>query len=113
MIVRDGPLGRRVMAMPFGTYGGPIVRRDHPDATAARRSLLEAFAERVRGGVMVAELTWFEGRRDELPAGLDASEGFTHVRALAPDFAALLTALPHSIRSRVRQAEEHGLVFQP
>jgi len=67
----------------------------------------------VRGGVMVAELTWYEGRRDELPAGLDASEGFTHVRALAPDFAALLAALPHSIRSRVRQAEEHGLVFSP
>src|SRR5438874_6551702 len=53
MIVRDGPLGRRVMAMPWATYGGPLVRRDHSDPAAARRALLAGFAERVRNGVMV------------------------------------------------------------
>jgi lipid II:glycine glycyltransferase (peptidoglycan interpeptide bridge formation enzyme) len=58
---------------------------------------------------MVSELTWYEGRRDELPADLIAADGFTHVRPLGPDFESLLAALPHSLRSRVRQAEEHGL----
>jgi hypothetical protein len=42
LIVRDGAVGRRVMAMPYGTYSGPIVRRGHPDATRVRRQLLEA-----------------------------------------------------------------------
>ncbi|MBI1795443.1 MAG: GNAT family N-acetyltransferase [Candidatus Eisenbacteria bacterium] len=111
MIVRDGLLGRRVMAMPWGTYGGPLVRRDHPDPGTARRVLLAAFAERVRGA-MVAELTWPEGHRDDLPRGLDAREGFTQVRGLASDFALILRVLPHSVRSRVRQAEEHGLAMR-
>lgn len=110
LIVRDGAFGRRVLAMPYGTYGGPIVRRGHPDPAAVRRQLLEGYAQLVRHAwVMVSELTWYEGRRDELPADLIAAESFTHVRPLGPDFANLLGTLPHSLRSRLRQAEEHGL----
>ena len=62
---------------------------------------------------MLSELTWYEGRRDELPSDLVAADSFTHVRPLDPDFEGLLRALPHSIRSRVRQGEEYGLVFRP
>src|SRR5437867_9940924 len=39
-IVREGVLGRTILAMPFATYGGPIVRRGH-DPAALRRRLLE------------------------------------------------------------------------
>jgi hypothetical protein len=110
LIVRDGALGRRVMAMPYGTYSGPIVRRDHPEPASVRRLLLEGFAQLVRHAwVMLTELTWYEGRRDELPAGLIAAENFTHVRALEPDFEAVHRSFTHSNRARLRQAESYGL----
>ncbi|HKQ59245.1 MAG TPA: GNAT family N-acetyltransferase [Candidatus Eisenbacteria bacterium] len=114
LIVHDGPLGRRVMAMPYGTYGGPIVRRGHPDPSAVRRMLLEGYAQLVRHAwVMLSELTWYEGLRDELPHDLVAAESFTHVRPLEPDFDKLLSGLPSQIRSRVRQAEENDLTVRP
>ncbi len=114
LVIHDGPLGRRVLAMPYGTYGGPIVRRGHPDPAGVRRLLLDGYAQLVRHAwVMLSELTWYEGRRDELPADLVATDGFTQVRPLAPDFAAILESLPHSIRSRVRQAEEQGVTVRP
>jgi CelD/BcsL family acetyltransferase involved in cellulose biosynthesis len=113
MITRDEPLGRRVMAMPYATYGGPLVRGDHPDPAAARRAQLAAYAAHVRSGVLLAELTWLRGRREELPDGMAATEGFTQVRPLGSDWAAIFRELPHSVRSRVRQAEETGVTFQP
>jgi CelD/BcsL family acetyltransferase involved in cellulose biosynthesis len=113
MITRDEPLGRRVMAMPYATYGGPIVRGDHPDPVAARRALLAAYAAQVRSGVMLAELSWLRGHRRELPDDLPVSEGFTQVRAIASDWPAIFRDLPHSVRSRVRQAEEQGVEFRP
>jgi CelD/BcsL family acetyltransferase involved in cellulose biosynthesis len=114
LIIHDGPIGRRVLAMPYGTYGGPIVRRDHPDASGVRRMLLEGYAQLVRHAwVMLSELTWYEGRRDELPSDLAAGEGFTHVRHLAADPDALIAALPLSVRSRIKQAQEFGLTVRP
>ena len=114
LIIHDGPLGRRALAMPYGTYSGPIVRRGHPDPSGVRRLLLEGYAQLVRHAwVMLSELTWYEGRREELPGDLVATEGFTHVRPLGPDFEALFRPLPLNIRSRVRQAEEHGLTVRP
>ena len=114
LITHDGPLGRRVLAMPYGTYSGPIVRRGHPDPGSVRRLLLEGYAQLVRHAwVMLSELTWYEGRRDEVPADLIATEGFTHVRHLARDAEALIAALPLSVRSRIKQAEEHDLTVRP
>lgn len=113
LIIHDGPLGRRVLSMPYGTYGGPIVRRGHPDPATVRRLLLDGYAQLVRHvWVMLSELTWYDGRREELPADLVATEGFTQVRPLGLDFPELMRTLPHSIRSRVRQAEEHGLTVR-
>ena len=114
LIIHDGPLGRRVLAMPYGTYSGPIVRRGHPDPAAVRRLLLEGYAQLVRHAwVMLSELTWYQGHREDLPADLTASEGFTHVRPLSSDYAGMIAALPLSVRSRIKQAEEHGLTFRP
>ncbi len=114
LIIHDGPLGRCVLAMPYGTYSGPIVRRGHPDPSGVRRLLLEGYAQLVRHAwVMLSELTWYEGKRDELPADLISMEGSTHVRPLGPDFEALFRLLPLNIRSRVKQAEEHGLTVRP
>jgi len=114
LVIHDGPFGRRVLSMPYGTYGGPIVRPDHPDPSAVRRQLLDAYAHLVRHAwVMLSELTWYAGRRDELPHELVATEGFTQVRALGPDFEALFRLLPNNIRSRVRQAEDHGVTVRP
>ena len=112
-IVRDGPLGRRILAMPYATYGGPIVRRGQPNADNARRLLLEGFAKLVSSGfVMIAELAWYEGLRSDLPDGLATGESFTHVRPLGPDYPSLQRALPHSIRSRIQQAEEQGVTVR-
>ena len=114
LIIHDGPLGRRVLAMPYGTYSGPIVRRGHRDPSSVRRLLLEGYAQLVRHAwVMLSELTWYEGHRDELPGDLTAMEGSTHVRPLGPDFDALFRLLPLNIRSRVQQAESHGLAVRP
>ena len=114
LIIHDGPLGRRVLSMPYGTYGGPIVRRDHADPTSVRRLLLQGYVQLVaHAWVMLSELTWYEGRREELPPELVAAEGFTQVRPLGPDYEALFRLLPLNIRSRVRQAEEHGLTVRP
>jgi len=103
-----------VLSMPYGTYGGPIVRRDHADPTSVRRLLLQGYVQLVaHAWVMLSELTWYEGRREELPPELVAAEGFTQVRPLGPDYEALFRLLPLNIRSRVRQAEEHGLTVRP
>ena len=113
LIMRDTPLGRRVLAMPYGTYSGPIVRRGHPDPGAVRRLLLEGYAQLVRHAwVMLSVLSWYEGQRDELPADLVAAENFTHVRPLNPDVESVMRALPLSVRARARQAEEHGLTVR-
>lgn len=114
LIIHDGPLGRRVLSMPYGTYGGPIVRRGHPDPSLVCRQLLAGYAQLVaHAWVMLSELTWYEGRREDLPSDLTASEKFTQVRPLGPDYDALFRLLPLNIRSRVKQAEENGLTVHP
>jgi CelD/BcsL family acetyltransferase involved in cellulose biosynthesis len=112
-IVRESPLGRTILAMPFATYGGPIIRRGEADPAAMRRLLLDGYAVRIRSGrTLMSELTWYEGDAAELPAGLVVEPAFTHVRPLDLDFDALLGSLDLSVRSRVRQAVENGLTVR-
>jgi len=111
-IVRGSGIARRVFSMPYGTYGGPLVRRDHPDPVSVRRELLESFA-RVAGARLTlrSEMTWYEGERAELPDRLEIHEGFTHVLPLRSDFEVLAEGFSASTRRLVRQAEESGLTI--
>lgn len=124
-VTRSSPAGHRILSMPDGTYGGPLVRLGAPDPPGLRRKLLEAWARLVGGrGVFAAQLTWLapanaSSAREALagepgpPAGLEAEEGFTQVVPLTSDFGAALARMPHGVRARVRQAEESGLVLRP
>ena len=109
-IVRGRGIGRTVSSMPYGTYGGPIVRPGHPDPASVRRELLEGYA-RFAGSrwTLRSELTWYLGAREEIPARLHAAESFTHVLPLKGDFATLAAGFSLSTRHMVRQAEESGL----
>jgi len=113
-VVRRRGFWRTVDAMPFATYGGPIVRKGHSNPAAARRALLEAFGQWTSGRrVLRSQLSWLSGRGDEFPEGLPARESFTHVLPLSPDFSALAGGFSPSTRRLVRQAEESGLAIRP
>ena len=112
-VVRRRAIFRSVDAMPFATYGGPIVRRGNPDASAVRRALLEAFAEWIGGRfVLRSGLSWYEGVPEEIPEGLSFEESFTHVLPLGRPFDELADGFSPSTRRLVRQAEESGLAIR-
>ena len=100
-------------AMPYATYGGPIVREGHRDPSGVRRALLAAFLARAaRRRVMRAQLTWYEGRREEFPEGALPEEGSTHVLALESDYERVADRFSPSTRRLVRQADESGLAIR-
>ena len=112
-VVRNRGIGRTVLSMPFGTYGGPLVREDHPDPVSARRELLESFAQLLGSRwTLRSEMTWYEGAADEIPPALDVAESFTHVLPLQPDFEALADGFTPAARRLVRQGEESGLTIR-
>jgi CelD/BcsL family acetyltransferase involved in cellulose biosynthesis len=113
-IVRRRGFFRSIDAMPFATYGGPVVRRGHPDAPKIRRALLEAFAAWIGGRfVLRSGLAWYEGIAEEMPEGLPFAESFTHVLPLGQPFEALAERFAPSTRRLVRQAEESDLAIRP
>jgi len=112
-IVRNRGIGRAVFSMPFGTYGGPLVRADHPDPASVRRELLGSFAQLAGGSwTLRSELTWYRGNRAEIPARLPAVERITHVLKLERDFEALAQGFAPPTRRLVRQAAESGLTIR-
>ena len=112
-IVRNRGIGRTVLAMPFGTYGGPLVREGHPDPVSARRELFLSFA-RLLGSrwTLRSEMTWYQGAVEEVPPELTPHESFTHVLPLASDFEGLAAGFTPAARRLVRQAEESGLTIR-
>jgi CelD/BcsL family acetyltransferase involved in cellulose biosynthesis len=112
-VVRNRPLGRTVFSMPYGTYGGPLVREGHPDPGAARRDLLSSFS-RLLGSrwTMRSEMTWYQGEIAEVPPELSPLAGFTHVLPLGRDFESLAEGFTPAARRLVRQAEESGLTIR-
>lgn len=101
-------------SMPFATYGGPLVREDHPDRLSVRIKLLEALGRRVtRRRVARAQLTWYEGQASELPDGLSVEEAFTHVLPLQSDYERVAEGFSSSTRRLVRQADESALSIRP
>ena len=98
IVRRRGPL-RTVHAMPYGTYGGPLVREGHPDPASVRRRLLDAYAHLAGSRLTVrSELTWYEGAREEIPDRLPAESAFTHVLPLNADYEALAEGFAPSTR---------------
>ena len=122
---RPTALGRQILSMPDGTYGGPILARWlslTADAAAnIRGRVLEQYRDVARrAGVLHSQLTWFEPTAwftpwsgNDPPAGLDAEQRFTQVVRLDQGFDTLLARLSHGVRSRVRQSEEAGLLLRP
>jgi CelD/BcsL family acetyltransferase involved in cellulose biosynthesis len=112
-VVRNRGIGRTVLAMPYGTYGGPLVREGHPDPAGARRELLESFA-RLLGSrwTLRGEMTWYQGVMDEVPPELHPHESFTHVLPLVPEFERQAQGFTAAARRLVRQAEESGLTIR-
>jgi CelD/BcsL family acetyltransferase involved in cellulose biosynthesis len=112
IVRRRGPV-RVVYSMPYATYGGPIVRRGHPDPARARTALLEAWAREARGLLTLrSELAWYRGDRAAFPDALAPVEAFTHVLPLTPDVEALWQGFAPSTRRLVRQGEESGLTMR-
>ncbi len=109
-IVRPGLLGPRVMSMPYATYGGPLLGTGAAAAGVRHSDLLAGYAALLRARRATrSELAWYDGDASAIPKGLEVEDLTTHVRPLTPDFDALFRALPHSVRSRVKQAEQQGL----
>lgn len=112
IVRRRGP-ARVLYSMPFATYGGPIVRKGHPDPGRARRQVVAAWAREARRPLTLrSELAWYQGAPDEMPESLPAWEGFTHVLPLTEDLEALWEGFSPSTRRLVRQADESGLAIR-
>jgi CelD/BcsL family acetyltransferase involved in cellulose biosynthesis len=112
IVRRRGPF-RTVDAMPFATYGGPIVRRGYPDPRGIAATLLEGFA-RWAGGAMVlrAGLAWYGGDARLFPERLPPVESFTHVLGLGADYETVAARFAPSTRRLIRQADESGLTIE-
>jgi len=99
--------GRQLWSMPFGTYGGPVARGSAETA----RALAENYAAMRRGrGVLELGLIDFAGT---VPvAGLQFTEGSTHVVRLPADFADLWSRFEKSKRRQARKARRDGIVVR-
>jgi len=113
MIARKRGLLETVDSMPFATYGGPLVRKDHPDPVSVRSNLLEAFARRIAGRLTMRwSLAWYEGVGAEFPEELPHEESFTHVLGLDPDYERVADGFSASTRRLVRQSDASGLAIR-
>ena len=109
-IVRRRGIFRTVESMPFGTYGGPVVRHGHPDAPALRRLLLTSYAARAARRLTArSRITWYQGIRDDFPESLRPEESITHVLPLSSDYESVAKGFSPSTRRLVRQAHESAL----
>lgn len=112
-VIRRRGLFRTVDAMPFATYGGPLLRTGHPDPDGLAMALLEGFARWI-GGLFVlrASLAWYQGDRAAFPERLEPVESFTHVLPLSADYEEVASHFSPSTRRLVRQADESGLSIE-
>ena len=112
VVRRRGPF-RSIDAMPFATYGGPIVRTGHPDPRGLATALLEGFARWIGGPfVLRGSLAWEGGDPDAFPERLPPSESFTHVLPLSADYEDVASRFSPSTRRLVRQSDESGLAIE-
>lgn len=109
-IARRRGLFETLDSMPYATYGGPIVRRGHPDPSSVRKLLLEAFARRASRRLTVRwQLTWYRGTREEFSERTPPEESSTHVLPLDGGYERVAGGFSSSTRRLARQAGESGL----
>jgi hypothetical protein len=112
VVRRRGPF-RTLDAMPFATYGGPLIRAGHPDPRGLATALLEGFARWCGGPfVLRGSMAWYRGDREAFPERLPPFESFTHVLPLSSDYEAVAGGFSPSTRRLVRQADESGLSIE-
>ena len=112
IVRRRGPF-RTVEAMPYATYGGPLVRRGHPDPRGTTAALLEGFARWIGGAtVLRAGIAWYQGDEGAFPERLPPVASFTHVLPLGADYEEVAARFAPSTRRLVRQADESGLSIE-
>jgi len=112
IVRRRGPF-RTVEAMPYATYGGPIVRRGHPDPRGTAAALLKGFARWIGGAtVLRAGIAWYQGDGGAFPERLPPVASFTHVLPLGADYEEVAARFAPSTRRLVRQADESGLTIE-
>ncbi len=105
-LVKSPFLGRNLVSVPYGVYGGPLAENEE-----ALRALLDRAAELGRElGVGYVELRQLEAASGERPAsGLYV----TFRKDLPDDPAAVLPAIPKKARAEVRKArDKFGLRFE-
>lgn len=112
IVRRRGPF-RTVDAMPYATYGGPVVRKGHPDPRGLATALLEGFARWIGGAfVLRASLAWEDGDREAFPERMPPADAFTHVLPLTADYEEVASHFSPSTRRLVRQSDESGLTIE-
>lgn len=112
IVRRRGPF-RTVDAMPFATYGGPLVREGHRDPAGLATALLEGFSAWAAGPfVLRASLAWYEGDAALVPDRLRPVASFTHVVPLSADYEEVASRFSASTRRLVRQSDECGLAVE-
>ncbi len=100
----------RILSLPFGTYGGPVVAQDSPRDIS--KTLWNAFHERIRTArVLSAQVVDLE--RDTLSClshGYKAISTFTHRISLASEYRDVHREVySQNIRKMIRQSRERGV----
>jgi hypothetical protein len=102
--LRKGPLSA-VWSLPFGTYGGPVVRDDEE----VRRSLLESYAA-LRKARRVQEVGLVDFSNTVPTEGYDVEDTSTHVVDLSGGFEKIWgERFEKSKRRQTRKAAKEGL----
>ncbi|MFH1502993.1 MAG: GNAT family N-acetyltransferase [Candidatus Eisenbacteria bacterium] len=107
VVVRRGPF-RVVASMPFGTYGGLVLRDGRESAAAA--SVVDAYAALAgRPGVAAAHIMDESGRLPEPPPGFERHTEQAHRIALDGGYDEVWSGFRPSARNKVRKAEKAGV----
>ena len=106
--VKTRLFGHTLISNPFCVYGGPLA----VDAAASRALLDHAAGLRAQLGAVAVELRFLEAPPEDFLSDAWQPRAALYVtfrRALAPDDAAILKAIPRKQRAVVRKAIERGL----
>ena len=96
------------VAMPFGTYGWPIIR---DDASESVREDILAEIERFSRGWNVG-LTRIVSLRKLVLPGFRATDAYTHILPLSQDAEAVWNSMGGKTRNQCRKANQSGVIVE-